>query len=154
MLSKQQIENLIQPLLQELSCFLVDIKISPQHDVFVEIDHRETGVTVKECVKVSRLLEKELTALDVLFSLEVSSPGIDQAFKVKEQYNKSIAKELEIVLKNGQKIIGVLSSVSDENIEIITKEKNSESKNKKELIDKNLSFSWEELKSVKRVVKI
>ena len=56
------------------------------------------------------------------FELEVGSAGITSPFKVLRQYVKNIGKEVEMLLKNGTKLAGVLKS-ADENGVVVTVEK-------------------------------
>lgn len=88
------------------------------------------------------------------FELEVSSPGIGQPFKVHRQYVKNIGRQVEVLTKSGEKYSGELLSVNDGGF-VIKEEKivKPEGKKKKELQIIEHPFNFEELKSVKEILK-
>ena len=72
------------------------------------------------------------------FSLEVSSPGLDQPLKSLRQYKKNIGRLIEVLLVDGQKILGKLIDASEDGIVLEeTKGKNK----KKELINHAILFN-------------
>jgi ribosome maturation factor RimP len=60
------------------------------------------------------------------FSLEVSSPGLGGAFRVKQQYEKNIGREIEVLYTDGIKVKGKLESVSDQGITLMLNGDNRE----------------------------
>lgn len=95
----------------------MDIKLNPainKYEVF--IDSME-GITIEACMKVSRFLEAQIDLDDSFpeqYSLDVSSPGMENPFKVAEQYAKNIGKTVEVVLNSGVKKEGILKSADGE----------------------------------------
>jgi ribosome maturation factor RimP len=53
------------------------------------------------------------------FSLEVSSPGLDEPLKLHRQYLKNINRNVEVTLKDGSRIEGVMALVSEESIGVL-----------------------------------
>lgn len=122
---KDIITQSVSPKLQELSCFLVDIKIDTNRRITLYIDHMQ-GVTVDMCTKVNRYL-MNLPELENIFSrhgLDVSSPGLDLPLRHPLQFEKNIGKELEIILNDGFETKGKLLEASSENLLIETVNKN------------------------------
>jgi ribosome maturation factor RimP len=71
------------------------------------------------------------------FSLEVSSPGLDEPLKLMRQYHKNTGRKVEVLLKDGVKTEGVLKEVTDAGIKVEeTRGKNK----KKEIIEHNFPF--------------
>ena len=52
------------------------------------------------------------------FSLEVSSPGIDEPLKLLRQYKKNMDRNVEVITQDEVKKEGRLTGVSNEKIEI------------------------------------
>ena len=65
-----------------------------------------------------KLIESKLDREEEDFELEVASAGLSEPFKVIQQYQKNLEKEIETITIEGEKIIGVLSHVSDNGFEI------------------------------------
>jgi ribosome maturation factor RimP len=145
------IEKKLNELLIELpGYFLVEISIKPTNNikVFVDADH---GAAIDQLSKINRALYKwveETLFPNGDFSIEVSSPGLDEPLKLNRQYLKNIGRIVEIVLKNGLKNEGKLISVSEN--EIMIEEERGKGK-KKEIIQHIILK--EEIKTTKVQVK-
>jgi ribosome maturation factor RimP len=142
------IEGLVQPILAgEPQYFLVDVRIKPVNNIKVFIDG-DQGISIEKCVQVNRALYKQLEESGLVapdnFSLEVSSPGLDEPLKLHRQYKKNIGRLVELVLQEGSKIEGRLLDVSEDGI--IVEETRGKNK-KKEVI--NHTFLFENIKTTK-----
>jgi ribosome maturation factor RimP len=104
---------------QSGTIFPVDIKISPANDVKVFLD-ADDGITIEKCTKVNKALYKYIEESGLFpggnFSLEVSSPGVDEPLKLYRQYKKNVGRRVEVVMMDGAKTEGKLLSVSDNEI--------------------------------------
>ena len=47
------------------------------------------------------------------FSLELSSPGVDEPLKLHRQYVKNVGRLVEVLTLDGQKVLGKLTGVTD-----------------------------------------
>jgi ribosome maturation factor RimP len=81
------------------------------------------GITIEECVTISRAIELGLNRETEDFELEVSSPGLTEPFKVMEQYHKNCGRQVDVVKRDGQKITGILQQMDDEGIILDVKTK-------------------------------
>ncbi len=95
----------LEPLLAEHpSHFLVDIRIKPTNNIKVFIDADE-GMPLSGLIQYNRALYKILEESgmypDGNFSLEVSSPGVDEPLKLHRQYRKNVGRYLEAQLQDG-----------------------------------------------------
>ena len=88
MLKKETIIQLINDYIkQNESFFIVDVKISPYNNIEILIDSFN-GITIQNCVSLSKFIESVLDKDEYNFSLQVSSSGLSEPFKVFEQYEK------------------------------------------------------------------
>jgi len=111
----------------ENDLFLVEIRIKPTNNIKVYIDG-DQGVSVDKLVaynrKFYRQLEEEALFPDGDFSLELSSPGLDEPLKLHRQYIKNVGRPVEVVQEDGIKEEGVLKAVRETEVELeITKGK-------------------------------
>ncbi|MBS1597204.1 MAG: ribosome maturation factor [Bacteroidetes bacterium] len=130
------IESMMQAILAgETSYFLVEIRIKPTNNVKVFLDG-DSGITIEKCVQFNRALYKKIEEANIFpegdFSLEISSPGLDEPLKLKRQYSKNIGRKIEIVLLDGTRKEGNLREVSEDGIiveEVTGKNKNRQLNN-------------------------
>jgi ribosome maturation factor RimP len=147
MIDKVKIENLVKEYIGGTGLFLVAVKVSSAGKITILADKNE-GITIDECVSISRLVEKNLNRDEEDYELMVSSPGLDMPFMVKEQYHKSEGKKVEIINTEGEKFSGLLKNVTNGGFEIETEVKvKGRTKEKKEL-----SFNYDQVKSTREVV--
>lgn len=101
--------------------FLVDIRIKPTNNIKLFLDG-DKGVPVATLVSFNRQLYPLLEAAELFpnndFSLEVSSPGLDEPLKLHRQYLKNIGRKVEVTLLDGSVKEGTLQSVTEEGINI------------------------------------
>ena len=113
----EKIEQLVtKVLLSEPEFFCVLIKITPTNNIKVFIDG-DNGITIEKCVQFNRKIYKQIEDgawyPEGDFSLEVSSPGIDEPLKTLRQYKKNIGRFVEIVFNDNEKKEGKLTEVAD-----------------------------------------
>ena len=86
--------------------FLVEVRIKPTNNVKIFIDADE-GVILSDLIEYNRKLYKQLEESGIFpngdFSLEVSSPGLDEPLKLFRQYKKNIGRFVDITLKDNAK---------------------------------------------------
>lgn len=101
--------------------FLVDIRIKPTNNIKLFLDG-DKGVPVNKLVSFNRQLYPLLEAAELFpnndFSLEVSSPGLDEPLKLHRQYLKNIGRKVEVTLLDGSIKEGTLQSATEEEINI------------------------------------
>jgi ribosome maturation factor RimP len=145
------VEKKLSELLTELpGYFLVEIGVKPTNNIKVFVD-ADQGAAIDQLSKINRALYKwveENLFPNGDFSIEVSSPGLEEPLKLDRQYLKNIGRMVEIVLKNGLKKEGKLISVSEN--EIVAEEEIGKGK-KKEVIQHIILK--EEIKTTKVQVK-
>lgn len=125
MITDEKIIELVQQQIQETDIFLVEAVVKPGNMIRVHVDRPE-GISIDECVRISRFLNGELDRDVEDFSLEVSSPGVSEPFKVKQQYEKNVGRTIEVRLEDGDRLEGKLESVAEEAIVLLVKGKQQE----------------------------
>ena len=122
MIDKNVVKKLVDEWLQYQEYFLVDIEISPDNRIVVEIDHAD-GVWIEDCVALSRYIEERLSRDDEDYELEVGSAGLGQPFKVPQQYVNFVGKEVEVLDADGIKVKGILKAVDGNDFTVGVEEK-------------------------------
>ena len=122
MIDKNVVKELVEQWLADKEYFLVDVEISPDSRIVVEIDHAD-GVWIEDCVELSRFIEEHLNRDEEDYELEVGSAGLGQPFKVPQQYVNFIGKEVEVLDKDGKKYKGILKSVDGNDFVVAVNEK-------------------------------
>ena len=113
-----RIKNLIQA---DPAVFLVEVRIKPVNNIKVFIDG-DQGVSIEKLVQYNRRLYKQLEEENLYpegdFSLEISSPGLEEPLKLIRQYIKNIGRFVEVTDINDMKKEGKLISATEEEINI------------------------------------
>lgn len=144
----QAVENMLEAILaNDPAYFIVEIRIKPTNNIKVFLDG-DNGISIEKCVYYNRILYKKIEESGMFpggdFSLEISSPGLDEPLKLLRQYRKNVGRKVEVLLKDGVKTEGRLLEVFDQHI--IVEEVKGKNK-KQEVIQHN--FPFENIKSTK-----
>ena len=153
MITAETIEKLIEQQIAGKDIFLVEVIVKPGNTIQVHVDRPE-GISINECVRLSRFLNGELDREVEDYSLEVSSPGLTKPFIVKKQYDKNLGREIEVLLQDGKKLKGPLKKVSDSGIMMQVRQKAASegSQKKKKLILVEREVKFEEIKTAKPII--
>lgn len=111
MIDKKQISDIVESQLEGTDAFLVEVRVTPDNVVTVEIDSM-TGVDIDTCARITRAIEQQVDRDVEDYELEVGSAGLTAPLKVRRQYEKNIGNDLEVLTRDGRKITGRLISVS------------------------------------------
>lgn len=152
MIDKNIVTRIVEEWLEDKDYFLVDITVSPDDKIVVEIDHAE-GVWIDDCVELSRYIESKLNREEEDYELEVGSAGIGQPFKVLKQYQIHIGKDVEVLTKDGKKWVGVLTDVNEQNFTVIIEKKvKPEGAKRPKLVEEAVTFTYDEIKYTKYLI--
>ena len=152
MIDKNIVRRLVDEWLEGKEYFLVDIQISPDSKVVVEIDHAD-GVWIEDCVELSKFIEENLSRDEEDYELEVGSAGLGQPFKVPQQYINFIGKEVEVLDHDGRKVSGVLKSVDGNKFIVSVNEKvHVEGKKRPVKVDVDHEYDMNEVKYTKYLI--
>ncbi|WP_315318827.1 ribosome assembly cofactor RimP [Prevotella aurantiaca] len=152
MIDKNVVKKLVDEWLEGKEYFLVDIQISPDSKIVVEIDHID-GVWIEDCVELSKFIEEHLSRDEEDYELEVGSAGLGQPFKVPQQYINFIGKEVEVLDQDRRKVRGILKSVEGENFVVSVNEKvQVEGKKRPVKMDVDHEYNMNEVKYTKYII--
>lgn len=118
------IEQKVNALLESSpSHFLVDVRIKPTNNIKVFIDADE-GIMLSTLIEYNRKLYKVLEESGLFpaddFSLEVSSPGLDEPLKNQRQYKKNTGRYVHITKADGSIVEGKLTETSEDGVIVET----------------------------------
>jgi ribosome maturation factor RimP len=112
---KEKVTKLLNEGLEEKpSIFLIDLNINDAFKIIVTLDG-DNGVTLQDCIDISRAIEHNLDREEQDFSLEVASAGVSSPLKNIRQYRKNIGRTLKLKTTTGE-IEAELAEVNDESI--------------------------------------
>ncbi|WP_077196089.1 ribosome assembly cofactor RimP [Prevotella ihumii] len=152
MIDKNVVKKLVDEWLEGKEYFLVDIQLSPDSRIVVEIDHAD-GVWIEDCVELSKYIEEHLSRDEEDYELEVGSAGLGQPFKVPQQYVNFIGKEVEVLDKDGRKVKGILKSVDGNDFVVSVNEKvQVEGKKRPVKMDVDHEYKMDEVKYTKYII--
>ncbi|MBO6126137.1 MAG: ribosome assembly cofactor RimP [Bacteroidaceae bacterium] len=154
MINKATVQQAVEEWLQGKDYFLVDINISADDRIVVEIDHAD-GVWIEDCADLSRFIEERVSREEEDYELEVGSAGLGQPFKILRQYEIHVGKEVETLAKDGKKYRGTLLSVDQEGFELGVMQKVKE-EGKKRPVNKEVPvrFAFGDVTYTKYLIKI
>ena len=111
---EEKVTELLQKALEENpSLFLISLTVTNQNQITVVIDG-DKGVSVEDCMTISRAIEHNLDREEEDFSLEVLSAGVSEPLSSIRQYKKNVGRDLKV-------------RTSEENIEATLADANEES---------------------------
>lgn len=152
MINKDTVRSIVEEWLDGKEYFLVDIEISPDDRIVVEIDHAD-GVWIEDCVELSRFIEGHLSRDEEDYELEVGSAGLGQPFKVAQQYHCFVGKDVEVLDADGKKYKGVLKAVEGNDFTVTVQEKQKvEGKKRPQLVDTDHTFQMDKVKYTKYLI--
>jgi ribosome maturation factor RimP len=149
MIDKKALATFIESRLEGTDLYLVDLKVTPDNVISVEIDS-DTSVDIDKCVALTREIEGEFSRDDEDYELEVGSSGLTSPFKVVRQYVKNIGHEVEVLSCDGKKYKGLLRNADADSFTIVSDEKVKPEGAKRQVIEKvERTFGYGDVKYTK-----
>ncbi len=124
MISLSTLKTTVSTKIEEMCCFLVDIKVSNSNDIKIVIDSAN-GISMNDCINLTKFIEQKLDRDKEDFSLSISSPGTDASFKVPEQFFKNYNCLVDVIMKSGNEYNAVLKELNTEKEKIFLKSNNN-----------------------------
>lgn len=149
MIDKKEINSLVEKAVAGTDAFIVDITVSAANDIVVELDS-PTGVDLDFCAALTRSINDAFDRDVEDYSLEVGSASLSAPFKVRGQYEKNIGNEVDILTRDGRKLRGVLTAVSDTSFTAeIPRKVKEEGKKRPVTVNEPVEFPLDSVKEVK-----
>lgn len=147
MIDVTRVREIAETQMEGTDLFVVEVRVSPANEIGVTVDS-DTQVGIDRCVELSRSIEGALDREQEDFELTVMSAGIGQPLKMLRQYRKLIGRPVEVILKDGGKIVGNLTDASETSIAVEYEERVAvEGKKRKQLVTTRRELSLDEVKS-------
>lgn len=151
---KEKVAHLLQEVLDENpNLFLISLDIQGNNEIKVVIDG-DKGVTVEDCMAVSRKVEHNLDREEEDFALEVMSAGATSPLQLSRQYKKNIGRHLEVKTQEGNKIEGLMTEATDSGITLAWKTREPKPVGKgKVTVQKTETIAYNEIVQAKVMIK-
>lgn len=150
---QEKVEKLLEEALEENnSLFLISLDINPANNHISVIIDGDKGVSVNDCIAVSRQIEHNLDREEEDFSLEVSSAGVSEPLKLPRQFKKNIGRKLK-VKTTSETIEADLTQATEQDIRLNWKAREPKPVGKgKHTVEKEAVIPYEEIKEAKVII--
>jgi len=127
---KDKLISFFEECLSDIGYEVVDIDLnrSLKHGLVRLYIDSPSGITLEDCVKVSKTISPELDDSDIIsfpYNLEVSSPGVNRSLRKKSDFvkfkGKRITVKTSVAINNKTKFEGVIQDVLDESLHVMSK---------------------------------
>ena len=151
---RSKVESLLEAALEEdQSLFLIDLKIGSDNSIHITLDG-DQGVTLKDCMNVSRAIEHNLDREEYDFSLEVASAGVGSPLLNSRQYIKNIGRKLRVESMEVSTIEGTLTAADNQAFTLEWKQREAKPVGKgKVTVTKQKTLSYDQISIAKVLVK-
>ena len=151
---RSKVETLLEASLEEnSSLFLISLKIGSDNSIQITLDGDE-GVTLKDCMNVSRAIEHNIDREEHDFSLEVASAGVGSPLLNSRQYIKNMGRKLRMELADVSTLEGILTAADDQEFTLEWKQREPKPVGKgKVTVTKQKTLSYNEINIAKVLVK-
>ena len=152
MITVEKIKQLADARLAGSDNYIVDISVKPGNKITVLLDN-DKGVSIGDCVDMSRHIESQLDRDTEDFELNVMSPGLTEPFRILRQYIKNIGRQVDVLTSENRKLSGKLLSADENGIVLETRSRETvEGKKGKQLIIHNISLTFNQIKKTTVVI--
>jgi len=153
MIEKGNVARLAEEWVAFSDCYLVDVIVNPGNLIVVEIDH-DVAVGIDDCVALSRYIEERMDRDVEDYELEVGSTGVGAPFKTVRQYCKNRGNEVEVLLKSGLKLRGIMKSANESGITItVAKQMQPEGSKRKVTFPEDQTYKYDDIKYTKNIIR-
>ena len=145
MIEKIKVLEIVKEALEGTDKYLVNLKITPDNRIFVDIDG-DNGITIDDCIELSRTVENSLDREEEDFELNVSSAGADSPLKLPRQYRRHEGREVAVETMDGERYEGVLQDSDNEKFSLFIR-------GTKKVAPEVLTFDYADVKSTRVIIK-
>ena len=150
---RSKVETLLEASLEEeKTLFLISLKIGNDNSIRIILDG-DQGVTLKDCMNVSRAIEHNLDREEYDFSLEVASAGVGSPLLNSRQFTKNIGRKLQVDLEDKNPIEGTLTTADDQAFTLEWKQREPKPVGKgKVTVTKQRTLSYADINTAKVLI--
>ena len=148
-MNKNAIIEALEPVLEEMGCFLVEVTVTSGNEIEIAIEKTEGVVEMEDCVRIDHFIHETFNQDEEDYALTVTSAGLDRPFKVFGQYRKAIGSKVTLSLKGGKRLVATLEAATEEALTVTyTAREALEGKKKKEMVAHEETIPMTEINSV------
>lgn len=152
MIDKQEITDVVNGALAGTDAFLVDVTVSGDNRIVVEIDSA-TSIGIDDCARINNIIENHFDRDVEDYELEVGSAGLTSPLRVKAQYDKNIGNPVEVLTADGRKLKGELKAATDSDFTIVVSRKvKPEGAKRPVMVDEDITLKYDEIKYTKYLI--
>lgn len=122
MITEARITALVEERIADSDRFVVGVRVLPGNRIRVFVDGI-SGMTVRDCVHISRHIEGNLDREQEDFELEVSTPGLTEPLTHPLQYVKNIGRSLKVDLLDGTSLKGEVLAADEQQVTLLPEAK-------------------------------
>ena len=145
MIEKIKVLETVKEALEGTDKYLVNLKVTPDNRIFVDIDG-DNGITIDDCIELSRTVENSLDRDEEDFELNVSSAGADSPLKLPRQYRRHEGRQVAVETMEGERFEGVLQDSDNEKFSLFIR-------GTKKSAPEVLTFNYADVKSTRVIIK-
>lgn len=146
----EEIKSFLENIAIPMGIEIVDVEFVGKTAALTVYIETETGVDLDTCEKFHNAIMEPIDELDPTFgaayTLNVSSPGLDRAFKTARDFERNLGKEVEIKLYapiKGKKLLEGTLVAFDENSVTVDFKKSQEKINRTKIAKINKAIKFE-----------
>jgi len=150
---KEQVAELLERALEKRKdLFLLDFTVGSDHGIKIVLDG-DQGISLSDCMEISRAIEHNLDRETTDFSLEVTSAGATAPLELPRQFNKNVGRILAVKTAEDE-IEGKLTEVSEQGITLVWKTREPKPVGKgKHTVEKKQEIAFSDIERAKVVLK-
>ena len=134
--------------------FLIDLDISTENSIKILIDG-DNGVTLEDCIYVSRSIEHNLDRDKYDFSIEVSSSGALTPLSSIRQYIKNIGRTLLVKTRSDENYEAKLVAANSDQISLFWKQRENKPVGKGKItVEKKINLLYNDIIEAKVKIKL
>ena len=154
MIDKTELTAVVERALEGSDLFVVEVTVSSDNVIDVALDGM-VDVSLDDCIAVDRAVHAAFDQDVDDYELTVGSYGLTSPLRVRRQYDKNVGSPVEVLTADGRKFSGTLSEANDDTFTVLVSTKvKQEGKKRPELVDVPTVLRYDEVKSVKPIIKI
>lgn len=117
---EEVIREIVESYLPDEQYFITDVRAKEggaKTKITINLDGDE-GIGIGVCASINKQLGRRLEEMELFnhpYTVEVSSPGLDQPLRLTRQYHRNIGKNVRIILAQEQ-FEGKLESVTNDHV--------------------------------------
>lgn len=154
MIDKAELTDVINQALDGSDMFLVDVTVTPDNVIDVEID-ADRDITIDDCQSLNDIVLAKFDRDVEDYELTIGSCGLTTPFKVLRQYAKNVGNAVEVLTADGRKLKGTLANAGDDQFTVTIEVKEKvEGKKRPQLVQKDIVLKYDEVKYTKNIIEI